>query len=613
MTVTELEPDPRLLIGPVFDDAYSLFSDQSPATRPYEMYVTGEGTSFENADAVTTVIETFLTDLQYIDIDGYGARQVQLNVWVTADNDRMLARAENDLMRQLYKPTLLWWRPPRSDAPWSVFEVATSELKIAPLGDNDFEEATYWRKYTILLTCGAWVRGMTEEVATMPSGATEEFVLNSGTDDGVSAVELLRASVGFNDSSGDLVATLTNTTTSGSHRACILFSGFAIDPTVTPTLVVEGDDVSIPSGAGYSGSVQAWGTGGVTAYLTLSSSVATPDGWRRYYALPVIAGVTWESVQFNHTWNGHVVLVFEYQRLLVVDAPASIGSMRQKMFELDVKGSVVARGAIEVGNEDPVGSALIYSFFDPTDGLYMPVLTPWRSATFSTSSWAVNADMASGHLNQATATQQSVYLIPLDTLPDGTYDIVFKGRSNGASAVATIKVEVYVDNAVATTLPLLKPTIYDNAGKPTFYTVGQVTLPLLRTPAGGSSALLVVRVMNEAPSANTFQWDDVYLLNIDIGAYTILKDLGAPSDAPSPAAPNFVSLESPSFEWPAQSVMVGARDEPETLYTPPGAKFHSIGRHELEPGRNRVLVVTDALDSEATARYYPRGHTNMEW
>lgn len=613
MTTTELEPDPQLLIGPVFEDAYSLFSDQMPATQPYEMYVTGEGTSFENAEAVTAVIETFLTDLQYIEIDGYGSRTVQLNVWVTADSDRMLARAENDLMRQLYKPTLLWWRPPRHDAPWSVFEVATSGLQIAPLGDNDFEEATFWRKYTISLTCGAWVRGTTEETASMPSGGSESIILNTGTVAGVSVDQAVETEVTFDDSSGDLVATLAAKPSPYDRVAGIKFSGYAIDPTVTPMLVVEAQTTSAPGPSILT--VQARGTGGAIQNLNLSSVVALPGGWFRYYykLKDAPAGVIWNSIVYTYTWTGSYTLVISFRQLSVTDAAGSIGSLRQKMFDLDVKGSVVARGAIEVGNDDPLGTALVYSFSDPTEGNYMPVLTPWRFP-LSTATWGLDANMASGHINQATAGQRCVYSIPLDTLPDGTYDLVMKGRGTGVGgAIVSVDFEVNQGGLIVFAQPRVETGIGENSGVQLYYNLGQVSLPLLRTHADGTDATLDISIRNAAALANTFQWDDCYLLNVDTGAYTILTSLGLTSSSPSAAEPNFLSLESPSFEWPAQSIMVGVRDDPPTYYTPNGVKIFALGRHELEPGRNRVLVVTDAVDSEATARYYPRGHTNMEW
>jgi len=624
VTIAALEPDPQLLIGGVFETAYSLFSDRPPATQPYEMYVSGEGASFGNSESITRVVETFLTDLQYIVIDGQGPREMVFTVWVTADDDRLLGRAEADLMAVLYKPTLLWWRPPRPEAPWAVFEVANSALKVGEIGENDFEEANRWRKYTITLTCGAWVRSAVEEVATMGAGGDVEETFNSGSESGV---ELSwyddsdgpdRMVMTMDDSSGDLVVTMVRNTLESFYAATIDFTDLAIDPSETPLLVVEGNYTIWTPDPAEVRTVRVSRPGGGSVTIPLVTQVPTADGWQRYYKLPTTPpGAIWTTVTFDYEWGlGFGANPFgataTFARIYGIDAGASIGSLRQKMFAIDVKGSVVARGSIEVANEDPLGSAFVYSFIDP-DGLYMPTLGPAYSPTFSTSTRAVNAFTASGYKHSVANGQTATHLVPLHTLPDGTYDVVIKGRANTiANAHPSIQAKVHCNGAVAVELPPFTPTVLNTATNTyKFQTIGQVSLPLLRT-SEGTSAEFVLFVSNYV-SGETLEYDDIYLVNIDVGAYTILEGLGSPDNDPDGNNPTLVALGSPTFEWPAQSIMIGERDRPDTMFSPPGSKVRALGRHELEPGQNRVLVVTDAVDSEGAARYYPRGHTNLEW
>lgn len=612
--MTEVEPDPRLLIGGVFERAYSLFSDQSPATRPYEMYVSGDGASFGNSESITRVVETFLTDLQYVVIDGQGPREMQFVVWVTADDDRLLGRAEADLMAVLYQPTLLWWRPPRPDAPWAVFEVANSSLKIGEIGENDFEEANLWRKYTITLTCGAWVRSAVEEVAYMGASGDAEETLNAGSETGA-ALSGDFVTPSMDDSSGDLVVTFApdGAPLPGQFRyGGVSFAGFTIDTDVTPMVVLDVTyNDPMPPLSSQVGRVRVLGGG--SADLILETQVAQGGGrYLNYYRAP--DGV-WDLVDFIYEWGSlpfSTAPVHTYHSLKAVDSGSSIGTLRQKMFAINVKGSVVARGSIEVSNEDPLGSALVYSFIDP-DGLYMPALAPAYSTTFSSSTRPVDTFTASGYKHTVANGQTATHIIPLHTLPDGTYDIVMKGRATTiANAHPSIQAKIHCNGAVAVAVPPFTPTVLNTAVNTyKFQTIGQVSLPLLRTPE--VTAAEFVLFVSNAVSGETLEYDDIYLVNIDTGAYTILEGLGSPGSDPDGNNPNLVELASPTFEWPAQSIMIGERGQPSTMFSPPGARTTALGRHELEPGQNRVLVVTDAIDSEAAARYYPRGHTNLEW
>jgi len=606
------DPDPRLLIGDTFETAYSLFSDQSPATRPYEMYVTGEGTTLGNSESITRVIDTFLDDLQYIVGDGQGPREMKFTVWVTGDDDRVLGRAERELMEVLYRPTLAFWRPPRAIAPWAVFEVAASALAIGDLGENDLEETLLQRKYVISLTCGAWVRSMNEEVATLPAGADVEEVLNAGSETGA-AVSGNYITAAMDDASGDLVVTYAPTGVPPEGRpriGRIVFTGFTFDASVTPLLVLDATFVSGPLVD--SQSVMVSSSGGSTANLTVESVVPTDDdgGYRIYYRVP--AGV-WDSVTFQYEWLGPFLLPgaeYVYISLTAIDAGASIGTLRQKMFSFDVKGAVDARGSIEVSNDAPLGTCLTYSFTDP-NGTYMPALGPWR-VSYSTSDRTSDVNTTSGWHDQIENGDETIYVMPLATLPDGTYDIVARATtadSDGGHPVVTA--EVYQNSIPLLVVdPSFTPSIAFDAGRYHYYVIGQITLPLLKVSAD-SDARLLIRVKN-LTSGQAPVIDDGYLLNIDIGAYTIVDCGGTPADDPDAAHANFLALESPTFDWPAQSIVVGDRDSTPSHHASPGSKVHALGRHQLEPGRNRVLVVTDAVDPAAVARYYPRGHTNPE-
>lgn len=615
---------PQMMLGPVFEDAMSLFTDEPPFTKPYRMYATGEGASFGNGEPITRIIETFLQDISVIVIDGYTTRDVTITVWVEADDPRSLQQAEADLMAQLYKPNLLWWQPPHTAAPWAVFEVATSKLVPANLGDTDFDETELRRSYTINLTCGAWVRSKDEEVAGFVDADTEgaDVVISSGaTLTGVSTNERFGPNALQVLDSG-AIKVYSASPTPQAYVMDTVFTGFTFDAD-TPYLVVDVTTRSTTFTSPLDVSARAVGAGWFGDYWTPVARLPLVGGGFRYcYSPPPTAdpAAAYDQVRVTTHFasaGGSVVAYAHLDNVRASSSPTAIGTDRQKMFALNVGGSVEGVGFVDVTHpDDGLGPTLAYTFVDAT-GEHVPALRPWRTAGETPSA---DPDAPSGYVEfLGDAADPTEFTVPTATLPDGTYDIVLNAKPDvtggltvswAASLVLNGNVIGEIGAGSALVLGFTPPDDVPAAGDLWYNTIGQITLPAGRLGAASAAAVLL-KVW--APDSSSVTLEDGYLLNINVGAYSIVHcGTGAPAVG---SVSNELRLLSPTLDWPAPSVLNGVLDDESSLYAPRGELVAAWGRHAFPPGDMRCLLVTGygaAADAAGVVRYHRRAHTNTD-
>lgn len=609
------EPDPKLLIGPVFEDAMSLFTDQVPATKPYRWYVTGEGASFGNTEPITRTIETFLTDIASIVIDGYSTRDVTLTLWVEADDERALAAAETDLMGHMYRPNLLWWHGPHPTQPWAVFEVSTSKLDILPIGETDFEENEFTRAYILTFTCGAWVRSKDEQIAgsTNPGSDTQTLVYG-----------------------GDYLTGVTASAPSGTEAVSLVAEGLEVEihSTSSVTRVVT---VNIPV-TPFSTTDAPWIIVRVNTLvaLTLDSVnlglLTISSGWRYpsaravytlgddtfYYYRDFDNDGPYDEIEFKPSTSlipSGTDASFVIADIYITPGSEIVGTPKQKIFPLEILGAVAARGAVEAWHDDyALGDTLVYTYA-PGDRDYVPALRPFRDDDLSETTVDVALSGTSGRTEVVDDTVAFRY--PVGDLPDGTYDVVLyvipEDPDDDLPQAIVLDWTVAVmmgDNPVAQLNQTARFTIAPNVNWFQYVVIGQFTLPLCRLDATSDATLLVAFSPNPEASPQVVL-DDGYILNLEVGDYSIVYCGDATIEAG--LANNEIQLRAPEIAWPAPSIMVGVRDDAGSRYSPAGAKVVAYGRHTLEPGDLSTLLVTsNAADASAQARYYPRGHTNPE-
>lgn len=565
--------------------------------------VGGDETDFGTPEAVTTAVESFLTDGGLEQWERAGNREMSFLVLIDATTHTALALAEAQLAAELQRENRLTWLPPDGSAPTTVFRVLWSTAS-HEFDHND--EMRVQRAYRLTLRCYPY--GMS---ATRVTTVREP-------DDGVAAittvVDDLTSTTGWTTSSTDDFANV-QLALDGDSDGLVLTGDYTADGTSgalrldrTLTVDVSSDkylvtitemNPSTYSTAATGRTLLAWDAADTLYVPNLVASKVLASGLLRQVWQVSADLDTIERFRLVFGWNsgdltdGQSVACRLDEDLWTADSSNIDGDagIHQLAAIINTVGSVRTSDAI-IKVESESGSnlgdhAMVYTSTTLADSTYTPACSPYSTASRSTDAAAM-----SGTSESFDDTGSAVFDVPLSSLPEGRYMVVISADvDTPGTTTLTVDAQLSLPTVGAVGSVQSVSAEATAVGPYQFVTFGAIGLP--PTESDDPDAVVQVTVTS-SEVGTTVKLDEVYLFDLTNGELTIV-------DAPAHPA---LEVITPSLDHPLPRVMVSNADGSGRRSAAPGV--HGWGSHEVEPPLSGLFVVTpNTTDARLTLDHRP--------
>lgn len=577
------------------------------AAAGYKVETLAEGTDFGNPEPVEAVVQSLLQDGDLVEHlrDGNRAQNLRIRITGTA---AQLQLGEAALMAELYKRNTLTVPPLLAGGATTVFDIVTSSLEQIP-DDLAEVQANQWH-YSVRLVSLPFGRSEDEVAAPAlaASGSTTTLVNNgsattnwTGQVNGVSATPSVVSGAVKVASS----AVLGEVTVAAIYTASITTSA-------TKYLKIDWkpeSNLGMPT-------LRAYGDG--VELERLSQMPSPTAGFTRtwfYVTASSIAVLRLESLTNIAAGGGSIGLGVAAVRSLSIDnidrtdVKPAIGTNRQLLRSIDVRGSARSEGSIAIEHAtSSLGQVLAYFFPDAdTDG--QPIVgysPPLRQYRFSGGGTTVDASTVSGSYENDLSLAAVNFDVPVSRLPAGTYVPVVRIQAIGAVTSANISAiySTYLGGSSVGS-GLLAPSTPCTVSSAAYsiHALTRVQLPILDADPNSSA---VVRVNMLASAA--VRLDEAWLFNTTIGQL-VSVDLGTAA-ASATGGSNRLWIDSPTLVRPRPTMRRGfAADRSDSYY--PADTLTSWMTPEFSPPRVNVFTVTsNALDASVKLQHWPHWHTH---
>lgn len=587
------------------------------------------GLDLGNAQAVTAVIDSLLTDGELISSERDSNREISLTVLVEGADLAELADAEALLVAEARKQRNKLTVEPGDDlGPATVFD--TFRAQVEWQRDDDFERSNL-RRFVLTIPALPFSRSaepIVDDADTPPS-------------DG-----------------GTLLNNCESTTGWSQWRSPFVGSGVGTEYAVDSTVFTEGagsirtkpwyqynytSSVTYGFADRITGMSWSTGTGGYLAisikgsqndvvftgdvagatglYMTTAELgeqavdfIATgrdANGFVRY-VWPVDAGLTVTGLRFYlfQETNGAQARVY-YDDIRLLD---SATTDKQIVKQLTVQGSARTTGSLLVAAPaDEVALGRVLAITAPTDAIpagYTPDGRRWIVQGTTTA----DADAPSGsYLSGVSSSFSSaagtpIFEPPASLFTPGPYVAVISGEPQTTTPTVGVQARLRVAGTDSGELSTAQQTLAGvTTGQYGFFPVGTVFLP--PTPVLNPDADMKVRLLF---AATNFRLDNVFLIPAwQVGGRSVadfsIIDCGSGTVSPS-AASSHLWIDSPSANQPQGGYWRGP-DATKVLARSAWPDADKPGLHAFEPGSITVFVVsTDAQGPRVELTYYPAWH-----
>jgi hypothetical protein len=586
MTLATLAPEWRI-------------GDLSLTTAPF---LVPFGTDYGAPDASPEVLTSFLTDGDLELTPRSGNRTLTLPVLIEATDLSALAAAEKALQLECDKTLNTLYVDP-GDGAGEPFQFTVMRAQATFVRDDDYERAGY-HLWSVTWRALPWPEAASEvTVAALPaSGSTTTSVDTMSSVTGWTAA-VDGTSVTPTTAGGQITVSKTSLT-NGTHTFTATRTGsiatsstkyLALDwkagaGTVATGITAVGDGVNLPVIAS-----QASPTAGYTRtwFQAAASSVAA-----------VTFSVTTKiTTAFDVGITNSVVL----DDLNRTDVRPSLGSAKQQLRSLTVKGSAPTRGSLSVQHASTsLGDVLIYTCPDDGSG-YVPAMRNYHTSGSVTS----DSTAVSGAYDALDGSHTTVgYTVPYSAAPEGDYLVMARMLSTSTSDAVNLswQFKTAVSGTVIGTVPVASTLLPVTTGYELYRVGSMVHLPPFdATASPNSSVTLTVTWV----SGVGVRLDEVFLFNLSTGRLSQFSCGTGTAASGGPA--NRLWVDSPSVDNDGMGrYMMGFAADRSDAYTALVAATHP-GVHEFEPPGMKVFTVatnpTTAVD--VAYRYRPTGHSSV--
>jgi len=574
------------------------------AGTQYATSIIAEGTSKGAPVPIEVAVKSWLQDGSIVVTQGYDNRTVNLRVKLRGTSLTAVANAEAALNLELGKTNTLTWTP--ASGPASVFVVVTSSMEPSPSTDEDIAEglATPWRTYNLRLLCEAFVRSTTE--------VTTAALAGSGTT--TTNVDTMGAATGWSATSNGVGVSVVNaagppTTNSATQPSAAGAYTIAMTKTISTStsslkyLIV--DWTGTVSGADYfiSDDLDAFGDG--VALSRLATNISPTAGYTRTWFGPIAASsitslrLEWASDVPRPGATGSRVLSLD--NIAVSDVKPGTGTARQQIRTIAVSGSARTQGSLTVESATAaLGDTLVYVYpSDPTTTSYVPAMRQFR-----TSGNTVTADstLLSGS-RESTTGSGITYTIPNARLPQGNYLLIARLQWIGGTTTPVMNYTAQavlnatnIGPAVTGSAQITVTSTYQN------FTLGRLVLPTLDLPPSSAASITLNLRTTGLPDC-----DEVWLFNTTIGQLVQVQ-CGTGAGAVGGAARRLF-IRPADILTPRPTVRIGHSADGSDSFAP--SALQSWMPPQFNPPEVNVFTATsNATDSGASLRHYPRWHTH---
>lgn len=538
------------------------------------------GSDFQTGapEPLEVTMRTLLQDGARVITQGYGNREVTFYAVVGGVNSAALATAERMLALHLGRRGELGWTPPDGWAPETVFDIETSSMTWGSPGDDDdlIEVQQNERVYQLRFVCQPFVRTADPVVVPavpVPVEALDEDVLDAGT-----ATTRWAARIGTLTDGGAYLQV------GGTRNPRPAFTPVApVDISAQPYIALTTQF----GGAPYCDVNGFRATLVGSEYATIGASNATRYYWRTTQTVV-------NSIEFGVDFASPSS--FRFTNLRVRNLPPYSGTLRQSRRTIEVQGSTRTQGSLQVtapdGDSpdltDGLGTVIFYSSTLPTA---IPSLRPFRVSGPNTP--AAEATAVSGFVESLGSTGP-VFDVPISALAPGKCQILARmydasGASGGTYAV-TWNAQTRIDgvNVGPVTTGATTVALVDNEVK--VVSLGTADLPPTDLP-NESDAVIRINI-----SGSSVQYDEVWLLNLDHGALTIVEA----------GTHKRVWIETANNVRPRPAIYIGDDEDRSDAFHDP-TLVAAWGTHEFASPITNALVVTPGCENaDVGFEYFPR-------
>lgn len=536
------------------------------------------GADFSTGDSVplNVTMRSLLQDGARVVTQGYGNREdAGFYVVVGGPDSAAVAEGELALALELGRRNELGWTPPDGVSPESVFDVETSHMVQGhPSEDDDLVEIRDGeRVYRVTLVTQPFARTAEPEtipaVITDPLEALDETPLDAG-----SSPALWSARIGTLVDSGAFLSIQGSKTPRAvwTPAAPVALAGKRFITLVTRGGSAPYCDVNT----------------GVRATLVASRPAHLPDGSNATRWFWETAETTVTKLEFGSDFSTY--FVFSFMDLRARNIPVLIGTTRQSARSLAVRGSARTQGSLAVAGSQGLGSTIVYT--NPGERAGFVALREFRTGT---SGAAAVAGAVSGETEQWTTP--NTYEVPASLLPPGRWQAVVRMKNVGIAGdfEATLTAQIHIDgDAVGPTVDT-KSVLNNTGDNATFdvHAIGSMILPPAYLPETTEAAV----EFELSTSGTSSTWDEVWLVNLDIGAITIVEA----------GDHTRVWVETETIARPYPVVLVGDAEDQSDAYADDARILGRSGPHIFGPGTNQALIVTgDCEAAETSFSFHPR-------
>lgn len=546
---------------------------------------------------------------------GWDNREQRFIVDIEASDSSSLAAGEAAFMVEIGRPNLLVHTPHDGWGKPTAFEVWTSHLEYLPDDLVETFEGCY--TYALVLTIRPWARALDEAM-------TEAIDVPGEDDPGWTPIDVVvdngSSTSGWSPGAGSASGT-TVASSSGAVRSVAPSSSVdapslrrvgSVPTTATQLLVVDWRyAIAAGQGGGYTQKVQAWlqyGTSSQDRLEVVAVEPAPAGGYTRTtFALPPAAsfnditffGAATKPLNGGERQATGALWIDQIRR---TNTPPAIGTARQKLRQLEVKGSVTTEGSLEITHDtDDLGHVLAYTWVDPGVD-FLPTL---RSSYLS--GGVVNDDgtTVSGGYNDLD--DMVTFEVPVSRLPRGLFQLWGRVRSDFTGTVlVNWSAQTYIGGTAVG--PAQNGTARLGFGTTNTWRFVTLAKTLSLPPvdvAEGSTATVRITVVAADPGTAEIDLDEGYLLwlrrdNEKTGAVTYVG---------MPATTTRLRIDTPTTDTPRPRILTGnAEDWTDAFY--PADSVAAWEVHEFKPPVMNVLTVAEAEDVKVRLRHYPRAHSH---
>lgn len=589
-----------------------VYDSQVSTDTPWVFRTMANGFDLGHAVPLLEVVQSLLTDGEYVTVTSHGNREVSFRLRVSANDGQALAQAEALLATEKIskRPSPLVWTPPSMDAWPCVFDVVHMDVT-ADFSDgwDHKERFSCNRYYLVTLTCLPWVRDLEPtviEALPVPENPDEPATYNVIDEcDSAAGWTSIRChnsewtnpaiTTGLIETNTFVRAasTLTSVTHGGEQSMGLVRPG-AVSLGGLRYLTVDAATTSTYAGAVSSGIVVV--VAGI-GYRPVAVS-PRPLGISRYY-FEVPDAFT--GIQIRGSWAfgglvlvGHTVSVFELGAIDRIEVEDSNGFQLART--ATVGGSAPTQAAITFGTTlGPLlgSSALIYTGSS--------AVVPLRNYRVDSAVVVTDPTMISGSYNDLS--EPMVFRIPVALLADSTYTlparmnylttaaINWSARIVDADGGAIPGSEIVVSGTTSATNATAAPWM--------IHALAAIQLPVVKIEGDSTHAVELTISMTAGGAGVDF--DEGWLCDTDNGAVTTIHE-------PSVFELTRIELRSPQLDALEQSVSGSWIDHGTQDIT---RLVTSLGTHLISPGLMHVFTASDRAKYAQCALKYFRRYLNF--